>query len=227
MAAKRFAVAHRAPANRAAAEAFRSAGATVFEIDVQWSERGLAISHFRPFAWPLRWFERDRHRFRRARGLVQDPLLAETMALLPEDADVLFDLKDADPGRRRECCELLAGEISVRATANRWIVSNESATDVSRLRRAGFTGWLTIRDREQLNQALAGELDADGVCVRHSLVDAASVDSLHERVADVVAWTVNGVGRARQLLHRGVDGITTDSLSVVRSVVEAPAATVE
>ena len=219
MAAKRFAVAHRAPANRAAAEAFRDAGASVFEIDVQWSERGLAISHFQGLAWPLQWIERDRHRIRLARGLAQDPLLGETLALLPADADVLYDLKDADADRRRRCCELMEAEIAAKVSAGRWMVSTTSAADVSRLREAGFTGWLTAGDPPALERMLDAELDADGVCVRHTLLDSTAVGRLHERVADVVAWTVNSVGRARQLLHMGVDGITTDSLSVARSVV--------
>lgn len=217
--AKRFAVAHRAPANRAAARAFHEAGASVYEIDVQWSERGLAVSHFTRLDWPLRWLERDRQRLRFARGLAQDPLLRETLALLPADADVLFDLKDVEPERRAKTCALLEAEIGAAAPRSRWIVSTTSADHVSLLRKAGFVGWLTARDERGLQAVLAAAPDADGVSVRHTLVSNEQiVRALHDRVPQIVAWTVNRVERARQLLQLGVDGVTTDSLSVARAV---------
>jgi glycerophosphoryl diester phosphodiesterase len=219
--AKRFAVAHRAPANRAAATAFHEAGASVYEIDVQWSGRGLTVSHFSRLDWPLRWLERDRQRLRFARGLAQDPLLRETLMFLPADADVLFDLKDVEPELRAKTCALLEAEIGAVAPRSRWIVSATSADDVAMLRKAGFVGWLTARDERGLQAMLADAPDADGVSVRHTLVTSERVvRALHDRVPEIVAWTVNRVERARQLLQLGVDGITTDSLSVARAVSE-------
>jgi glycerophosphoryl diester phosphodiesterase len=45
--------------------------------------------------------------------------------------------------------------------------------------------------------------------------------ALRERVPRVMTWTVNDVARARRVMALGVDGVTTDSLDVLR-LVSAP-----
>ncbi|MEM1215101.1 MAG: glycerophosphodiester phosphodiesterase family protein, partial [Bacteroidota bacterium] len=44
----------------------------------------------------------------------------------------------------------------------------------------------------------------------YELLQPASVDSLHARGLQVIAWTVNDPAQMRRLLDLGVDGIITD-----------------
>ncbi len=56
-----------------------------------------------------------------------------------------------------------------------------------------------------------------GVSCRHSLLSEALVRDLHSRGLLVVAWTVDDVERARELVSWGVDGLTTHNVEQMRS----------
>lgn len=215
-----FAVAHRAPASAAACTALHAAGASVFELDVQLSERGVVVSHFRPLPRPLHSVERDNWRVRRGQGLVQDPLLHDALTLLPADVRVLLDLKERTRARSHELCRRLAAELE---PSPRWIVSTDVVTDLETMRAAGFGVWRTARDPGSLRRLLAEPADHDGVSVRHLLLDRGTVEQLRQRGPAVVAWTVNSSRRARYLLDIGVSGITTDSSRVVAAVAASSA----
>jgi glycerophosphoryl diester phosphodiesterase len=211
-----FAVAHRAPPTKEACAALRDAGATVFELDVQLAPgRGVVVSHFRPLPRPLHGVERDNWRVRRARELAQDPLLCEALQVVPDDARILLDLKERTAHGRHRLCERLVAD---HGGGDRWVVSTEETDDLHLLRAAGFHGWWTARGRTSLQRMLAEPFDAEGVSVRHTLLDERTVAALREHTDVVVAWTVNSVARARYLLGIGVSGITTDSPSVVSAV---------
>jgi len=57
-----------------------------------------------------------------------------------------------------------------------------------------------------------------GISVFQGLVDGDLVRWAHERHLLVLAWTVNDGERLNQLLHLGVDGITTGNLAVLRAL---------
>jgi glycerophosphoryl diester phosphodiesterase len=225
-----FAVAHRAPPTAEACASLHRAGAEIFELDVQLSPRGVVVSHFLPLPRPLTRVERDNWRLRRARELAQDPLLDDALDVIPPTARVLLDLKEKTEQRRHELCLRLADELPgltahhPQPQIGRWLVSTESTADLAMLRAAGLHGWRTARGRRSLERLLAEPFDADGVTIRHTLLDQPTVDALRERTATVVAWTVNAVARARYLLDLGVCGITTDSRAVVEAVSAASAA---
>ena len=138
-----FAVAHRTPSTAAGCAALGAAGATVFEVDVQLTARGVVVSHFFPLP-VLRAVEHDNWRFRRARALAGDALLADVVALVPADRDVLLDLKETAPDRRRALLERLAEQLPDR---RRYVVSSESVEDLAAMRGHGFRTWRTARDR--------------------------------------------------------------------------------
>ncbi|MFL6137069.1 MAG: glycerophosphodiester phosphodiesterase [Frankiaceae bacterium] len=209
-----LAVAHRTPLTAAGCAALAAAGAGAYEVDVQLSARGVVVSHYFPLP-VLRRVEHDNWRLRRARALGQDALLADVLALVPPDRDILLDLKETAPERRLALRERLAEQVPDK---RRFVVSSERADDLAAMRRHGFRTWRTARGRPGLARLLAGPLDADGVSVRHGLLDGRTVAALRERTPCVVAWTVNGVGRARQLLALGATGITTDSAAVLSAV---------
>lgn len=207
-------VAHRSPRSASRCQAVAAAGATVFEIDVQiWAGR-LVVSHYLP---TLRTsFRRDGWRLVRGWSPRREPPLADIAELVPPDRVVLLDLKEEDRGRR---AELLAAIVATLPTSGRYLACTSIVEDLEALREKGFHTWRTIGDQSQLDAALAGGKVADeAVTVSHKLLSGAVVERLHQLAETVVAWTVNDVSRARWLRDIGVDGVTTDSLEVMRAV---------
>jgi len=198
----------------AAGATLLAAGASVFELDVQVAPHGVVVSHFLPLPWPLGRLERDNWRVRREFAHGQDVTLQTVVTAIPDGAHVLLDLKESDP----EALHALALRLVAERGDRRWIVSTGSGAEADLLRGAGFTLWRSAGGRRALDQLLGEPVAADGVSVRHTLLDERTVTALRERVTDVVAWTVNSVTRAGYLLDIGVTGVTTDRSSVVEAV---------
>lgn len=206
-------VAHRTPTDRAACARLAAAGASVFEVDVQLAAGRLVASHYHPLR-RLRWVERDNWRLR-WHGIA-DPLLADVDAAVPADRVLLLDLKARGSQERRRLVTALAAALPGR---DRYRVCTSEPDDLAALRAAGFPTWRTVGDPADLAAVLAVPALPDAaVTVRHTLLDAGVVARLHERVATVVAWTVNDVRRAAQLRDLGVDGVTTDRTEVLRNL---------
>jgi glycerophosphoryl diester phosphodiesterase len=207
-------VAHRSPRSAAACLALAEAGATVFEIDVQVWRGCLVVSHYLPLLGT--GFRRDRWRVVRGWSPRHEPPLADVADLVPPDRVVLLDLKEEDRGRR---AELIAEIVATLPTSGRYLACTSILEDLDALRDKGFRTWRTIGDQRQLAAVLAaGAIDDDAVTVNHQLLSRDVVDRLHFLTGTVVAWTVNDVRRARWLRDVGVDGVTTDSVEVMRAV---------
>jgi glycerophosphoryl diester phosphodiesterase len=209
-------VAHRTPATRAGCEKLAAAGASVFEADVQVDDHGaVVVTHYLPVGVGGR-FERDNWRLRWHTGRARDPRLAEVAALVPADRLILLDLKERRPDRR---ARLVAALIDGLPDRSRFRVCGHPEQDVATLRAAGFRTWRSVGNRRHLAAALTdGHLADEAVTVRHSLLTGQVVTALHERVPQVVAWTVNNVARAGRLRDLGVDGVTTDSIGVLHAL---------
>jgi glycerophosphoryl diester phosphodiesterase len=213
-------VAHRTPATRAGCAQLAAAGASVFEADVQVDDDdAVVVTHYLPFGLGGR-FERDNWRVRWHTGRARDPRLAQVMDIVPADCLVLLDLKERRPDRR---ARLIAALTDALPDRSRFRVCGHPEDDVAALRAAGFRTWRSVGNRRHLAAVLSEDrLLDDAVSVRHSLLTAQVLGRLHERVRHVVAWTVNSEGRARQLHALGVDGVTTDSEVVLRSLSAIP-----
>lgn len=207
-------VAHRTPTTRAACEDVAAAGARVFEADVQVDDEDrVVVSHYLPFA---RFLHHDNWRIRWHTGRLSDPRLDDITAVVPADCLVLLDLKETRRQRRSRLVAALSRSLPDRS---RFRVCGHLADDLDELRAAGFRTWRTARDRRELAAVLDGGALADeAVSIRHSLLAPDVVDRLHEHTRTVVAWTVNEMSRARQLRSMGVDGVTTDRMSVMRAM---------
>jgi glycerophosphoryl diester phosphodiesterase len=207
-------VAHRTPATRAACAQVAAAGARVFETDLQVGRQGeVVVSHYLPFGGVL---QRDNWRIRWHAGAARDPRLVDVVQLVPDDCLVLLDLKEKAAARR---ARLIAALIDALPDRARFRVCGGHPEDLDALRAAGFRTWRTARNARELAAVLAGRgLPDDAVSIRHSLLTPVVLDRLHECAPTVVAWTVNGVPRARQLRAIGVDGVTTDSTAVLREL---------
>ncbi len=211
-----LAIAHRTPATRERCAALGAAGATVFEIDVQTFGEELVVSHYLPLHPLLPRVRRDRARFTvRKRGRME-VALAATVDALPAGAEVLLDLKaDRGPAAHALVERIVAGG----PDPARCYASTKGWDTLPALAAAGYRTWRTIADPGTLTAALAlPEIPDHAVTVRHTLLTAEVVTALRERGPRVMTWTVNDVGRARELMALGVDGITTDSPDVLRAV---------
>jgi glycerophosphoryl diester phosphodiesterase len=207
-------VAHRTPATRAACEQVAAAGAQVFEADVQVDAQGrIVVSHYLPFG---RYLHRDNWRVRWHTRRIRDPQLADISAIVPDDCLILLDLKESAPAGR---ARLVAALMAALPDRDRFRVCGHRAADLAELRAAGFGTWRTARDARELSALLAdGALPDQAVSIRHSLLSPGLVDDLHQRVPTVVAWTVNGLARARRLQAMGVDGLTTDRSPILSAM---------
>lgn len=213
-------VAHRTPATRAGCEQLAAAGARVFEADLQIDDDGhVVVSHYLPFGglwqrdnWKVRWHTRAVH----------DPKLADIAAVVPAGCDVLLDLKEKAAQRRPRLVAALIDRLGDDG-AERFIVCGGHPGDLDHLRGAGLRTWRTVGNRRDLAAVLAGDrLPDEAVTVRHTLLSPRVVEELHERARVLVAWTVNSVARARLLGRLGIDGVTTDSIAVMRDLAREP-----
>lgn len=185
----------------------------MFELDIQLGRDRLVVSHYLPVLRRRGWLENDNWKVRRSATLDQDPLVLQVVARIPKGCRVLLDLKETEPRRRAELNRRLAAELTDRT---RFVVSTSNVQDLDQLREAGFATWRTLGGRRDLTRLLAaGDVQDEAVSVRQRLLDGATVRRLHDVAPSVVAWTVNGVGRACELRSAGVDGLTTDSTSVL------------
>jgi glycerophosphoryl diester phosphodiesterase len=213
-------VAHRTPATRAGCEQLAVAGASVFEADVQVDDDGaVVVTHYLPFGVGGR-FERDNWRVRWHTGRARDPRLTEVTNIVPADCLVLLDLKERQRDRRAGLVAALTEGLPDRS---RFLVCGHPESDVAALRAAGFRTWRSVGNGGHLAAVLAADqLPDDAVSIRHSLLTADVLARLHERVPLVVTWTVNSVGRARELRALGVDGVTTDRTAVLQLLSAIP-----
>lgn len=211
-----LAIAHRTPATRERCAALGAAGATVFEIDIQIIGEDLVVSHYLPVHPRLPRLRRDRGRFTiRRRGRLE-PALAAALDALPAGAEILLDLK-VDTGPAAQA--LVERVIANGPDPARCYASTKGWATLPALTAAGYRTWRTVADREALLAALAlPEIPDHAVTVRHTLLNPDVMTSLRERVPRVMAWTVNDVRRAREVMALGVDGVTTDSPDVLRLV---------
>jgi glycerophosphoryl diester phosphodiesterase len=208
-----FVVAHRTPTTPAACAALVAAGVSYFELDIQLSARGIVVSHFLPLFGVRGWIENDNWRFRWRSA--RDPSVSDVLACIPDGVNVLLDPKETDASRRAE----LVRRVAELPDQERFVVSTSALDDLASFRESGLRTWRTIKNAGQLRAVLAGgPLPDEGVSVRHTLLDANTLNRLHAVVPSVVGWTVNDLGRARSLYQWGIDGITTDQAEEITQI---------
>jgi hypothetical protein len=192
----------------------------VFEVDVQVDGRDhVVVSHYQPFG-KYGLVQRDNWRLRWHGLAARDARVTDIVDVLPADALVLLDLKEKLPARRARLVAAIAATLPDRS---RFRVCGPRPEDLDPLREAGFRTWRTVGNVVELAAVLAaGPLPDDAVTIRHTLLNAESLERLRVVVPIVVAWTVNDVRRARQLRELGVGGVTTDRTAVMRAFAGIP-----
>jgi len=210
-------VAHRMPASSAAAAALARAGAAIFELDVRLPAGGPAVvTHFGQLGPGSARLYNDGWRVRRARSWSRlGPPLAEAIAVLPPECEVLLDVKgpviDAEAAARA----VVAGVPQPERT--------HLCGNVGPVARAvgalGIRVWRSVGSPTELDSALHSPGPAPwAFTVRHTMLSTEVLGALRRRAPRVMAWTVNSVDRALVLQSLGVDGITTDRPSVMTAL---------
>jgi hypothetical protein len=213
------AIAHRAPASAARCAELVTLGVSVFEIDVQAIDGVLVSSHFLPLGGVGR-LRRDGWSLTVRRRHAREIELARAVAMIPEPALVLLDLKTDVGEAALELVDRVAADGGLHP--QRCVVSTKGWHTLDALRGHGYPTWRTIADAGALATVLAGPPVPDSaVTVRHGLLSADVVARLHAVGTPVMTWTVNEPARAAELIGFGVDGVTSDSVEVLRRVAAA------
>ena len=200
-------------------EAAVDAGVDMIELDVLRDREGrLVVAHD----------QRD--------ALARKPLtLSEALTAFLEppldDVEVDCDLKL--PGREAE----LAGALAGHGMIERAMVSTMEISSLTKLRqlepdmRLGWTFPKTRRDWTRSRWASPGvaagvaalrrrfprhlarrapDLDVDAVWVYHPIATPRLVRAANDAGVELIAWTVDDLGRMTELLQMGVDGVCTN-----------------
>ncbi len=148
-----------------------------------------------------------------------------------DEVEIDCDLKL--PGREAE----LAGALAGHGLVERAMVSTMEVESLQKLRRLepglrlGWTIPKTRRDWTQYPWAApalvaglaalrrrapgmvaekAPQLDVDAVWSYHQLITPRLIEAAEEAGVELIAWTVDDVGKMRRLVERGVDGICSN-----------------
>ena len=199
-------VAHNAGNNPATTARALEYGADVIEIDVITARGNLAAGRSQGWSWLA--------------GLVfQGQTLASAWQHAASAQVIKLDLQQTDRGLLDALVNFLH-----QHPGHPVMVSTRDASAIEYLRpRLPKTVTLLftvpfpdavarIRNDSALTRAVGG------ISVYQGLVDSSLVQWAHEHALIVLAWTVDDGDRLNQLLHEGVDGITTGNLAVLQAL---------
>jgi glycerophosphoryl diester phosphodiesterase len=216
-----FLVAHRGGNSRAAVRRACRAGVDWMEVDVWWHYGRIVARHDRAL-WRLPiTYDRARIGLAPIPHLTLDELL-DRVAGTP--VRLLLDLKGDAP----ELPAALVGTLHRRDAVTRAALCGQewAPLDAARALDPDLSVFFSLGREEHL-PAYLRRLDAGAaprlISICHTLVTPDRLSALHARGVTVLAWTVNDLATARRLVSWGVDGITSDSLSLLASLREAAA----
>jgi glycerophosphoryl diester phosphodiesterase len=197
-----FTVGHNAGASLTTTRQAIANGADVVEIDIV-AMRGKLVSAHQPPAWvgPVTF---------------QGPTLEQVWRAARNAEVIQLDLKESTPAFRKLLFAFLdkhAGEHTVLVAT-----SDVAMLDEIRDRHPEVLRFLSVPNHGRLERLLADTDLAesiDGVTIRYQLVSAESVRRLKAMGLTVLAWTVNDLATVNEFVSWGVDGISTNNLSIM------------
>ena len=207
-------IAHGAGNSAAGVRDVVSAGADYLEVDLWLRDGQFEVRHERRVRWlPIlfeKWYLR---RLPRGNYGLAD-LMRESAG---QGAGLFLDLKDggaAAAALLRRILTISPHPERIVASSQQWRALraiNEMTPEVEAFYsidvHAKLDLFLSVADRDTRPR---------GVSCRHSLLTERIVKKLHERGLLVVAWTVDDLERARELVAWGVDGLTTHRVDEMR-----------
>lgn len=217
MTSRPLAIAHRAGNEPHLLSKAVLAGADLVEADI-WPYRGrLEVRHLKTLGpIPVLW-----DRWKLASAWAPRLLIAELLDHLPAGMGLMLDLKGHDRAGARAIADIssyLALEHRLYVCARDWRMLEPFQRTAAVTVHSAGKAW----ELERLGPLLeSGECNA--VSVHQRLLTRGNVERLLGRAHTVMTWPVNDVSRMLELLGWGVNGITTDSLEVVRAIQETKA----
>jgi hypothetical protein len=215
-----FAIAHRHANDPRLLNAAREAGADVIEADL-WLHRGqLELRHAKTLGpIPILW-----DRWSLKRGWTPRYTLRELLECVEDRYSLMLDLK----GRNRDLPGRLVRELRqtslnapVLVCSQNWLLL-EPLREVPEVRVVHSIGnWRQLR--AAWPRLERGEIDI--VSIQYRLLSRETVRVLKRHASIVCSWPINSDERLQKALAWGVDGINSDELDIVMSVVRARAAT--
>ncbi|MBI5947683.1 MAG: glycerophosphodiester phosphodiesterase [Chloroflexi bacterium] len=208
-----FVVAHRAGNSIAELNTAEAAGADIVEADV-WARHGaLEVRHLKTMGpIPILW-----DRWKLSPGWTRRLSLAEIVRAARPATELLLDLKGTDPLLPAMVVETMEKEAPGRPYAvcsRNWDLLEEFRhyPAVRALHSVGSPAQLrTVWGRLTWH-------DNHAISIHRRLLSAAAVAALKEKASAVVTWPINTVGHLEEVAGWGVDGVTTDSLALLRAV---------
>lgn len=186
-------------------------GADYLEVDL-WMHRGrFEARHERRLRWVPLLFEKWYLKRIPNPNFGLDELLAETAG---HGAGIFLDLKNGGA----QGAALLRRVLNATRHPERVVASSQQWRTLRAIREIlpDVDAFYSIDVRAKLELFLS-IVDRDtrprGVSCRHSLLTRRTVEDLHARGLLVVAWTVDDMDRARELVSWGVDGLTTHNVA--------------
>jgi glycerophosphoryl diester phosphodiesterase len=191
-----------------------AAGADLVEADI-WPHRGrLEVRHLKTLGpVPVLW-----DRWKLARGWTPRLLIAKLLDSLPPDIGLMLDLKGHNRLAAAEIADLssyLAIEHRLYVCARDWEMLEPFRHTAAEVVHSAGKAW----ELERL-QPLIESGECRAVSIHQRLLGREAVQQLLTRVHTLMTWPVNDIDRMQELLSWGVNGITTDSLEVVRAIQE-------
>jgi glycerophosphoryl diester phosphodiesterase len=178
-------------------------GADIVEIDVRSLRGQLVSSHF-PILAVGEW------------SLFEGPTVVQVWAASARAEAIQLDLKESSDA----FLQLVIAFLGEHAGEHQVMVASPDTESLARLAGASrdVVPFLSVNSRATLAWLLAGPPSCRlvrGVSIREDLLDADTISRLRAAGLLIVAWTVNDLSRADELARMGVDGITTDDLTLL------------
>jgi glycerophosphoryl diester phosphodiesterase len=212
-----LAVAHRAGNHLPLLYPAERLGVDLVEADL-WLHRGrVEVRHFRTFGelpLPLLW-----DRWQLARGWGERLTLPELLSAAAPETSFMLDLKGADgrlAAQVRQTMTVIAPGRPYAVCSQSWDLLEDfrDDRDVLAIHSVGDERMLhTVRERLTWH-------DRHAVSIDHRLLTPARITALRRLAPMLLAWTVNGEARMRQLLEWGVTGIISDRLDLLKRLVQ-------
>lgn len=191
-------------------------GADFIEIDLHVRNGRFEARHERSLHPIPLWFEKWYLRLAPRRPVGLTDVLAE----LGGDVRLFLDLKDG--GVR--AAQLLRAALDEAPPGVRFAVSSQSWGTLRAVKNLApeVELYYSIDVQAKLDlfrSVVERDIGPQGVSCRHTLLTRVLVEALHSHDLAVVAWTVDNLDRASELLSWGVDGITTHEVEALRRIV--------
>ena len=212
-----FVVAHRSGNSVLGLQTAEALGVEAIEADVHLFRGRMEVRHLKTLGpIPLLW-----DRWRLANPFRRRLVLVELLAAVERRTELVLDLKGRDPRLAKGVAEALAprrhagGHTTV--CARHWPLLEE-LKDVPGTRLVHSVG--STRQLRRLLRRHRGRR-IESVAIHERLLDSRTATELHELADVILAWPVNTLERAQELIRLEVEGLISDRPSLVYSAVGA------